>query len=175
MGPIPLLWDRWRLASGLRTRLLLDDVLRSVQPDTRLLLDLKGRDVRLSQHVLDALRCGDPRGTIVCSRTWRLLEPFSGSDEVRVLHSIGSRRQLRAFLRHFAPRASDGVSIHARLLDPAVVGELRQRVDVVFSWPVDTLARARELATWGVSGMISNRPLLAGELSSAGAVASRPS
>ena len=48
-----------------------------------------------------------------------------------------------------------GVSIHERLLDAAVVGELRRRTALVLSWPVESVAQARRLAGWGVHGLIS--------------------
>jgi glycerophosphoryl diester phosphodiesterase len=167
LGPIPLLWDRWALASPFRPRLVLADLLDSIGPATRLMLDLKGRNVRLSHDVLDALQTLEPRRTIVCSRSWHLLEPFSDDPATRVLHSVGSKRQLRTLLRRFPAGSLQGVSIHVRLLDGVVVEKLRERADLVFSWPVNTLARVRELAAWGVSGMISDRPHLARELAAA--------
>jgi glycerophosphoryl diester phosphodiesterase len=169
VGPIPLLWDRWRLESPFRPRLRLEELLERVGPSITLMLDLKGRDPRLSHRVLELLGAA-PRPAIVCSRTWHLLEPFRGEPEVRVLHSVGSRRQLRRLLRRFPARSLQGVSIHAGLLDAAVVTAVRERAEIVFSWPVSTLARARLLAAWGVSGMISDRPQLARELAAAGMV-----
>jgi glycerophosphoryl diester phosphodiesterase len=167
LGPIPLLWDRWTLASPLRPRLLLAELLDSVAPSTRLMLDLKGRDARLPHHVLETLEARQPRRTIVCSRSWHLLEPFADDPGTHVLHSVGSKRQLRALLRRFPAGSLQGVSIHARLLDGLVVEKLRERAELVFSWPVNTLALARELAAWGVSGMISDRPHVVGGLATA--------
>ena len=37
----------------------------------------------------------------------------------------------------------------------------RQRADVVMTWPVKTIDRARELAAWGVDGLISENLELA--------------
>ena len=48
-----------------------------------------------------------------------------------------------------------GVSIHQRLLDAAVVQDLRRRAALVLSWPVESGAEARRLAGWGVHGLIS--------------------
>jgi hypothetical protein len=163
VGPIPLLWDRWALASPFRPRLLLDELLASVGPATCLMLDLKGRDARLSGLVLEAIRDAGRRSTIVCSRSWNLLAPFEGDPGVRVVHSVGSHRQLRSLLR-FPVGSLEGVSIHARLLDDIVAPMIRERAELVFAWPVNTLARARELAALGVSGMISDRLQLADEL-----------
>ena len=171
LGPIPVLWDRWALANPFAPRLLLRELLETVGDATQLMLDLKGRDARLSARVLRALRDVEPRQTIVCSRSWHLLEPFRGAPAIRVLHSVGSRRQLSALLRGFPAGTLQGVSIHARLLDQTVVDKVRERAELVFSWPVNTLVRARELAAWGVSGMISDRPQLARELSTEPSIA----
>ncbi len=152
VGPLPIFWDRWRLASPLVRHLTLMELLAAVDAGTELMLDLKGRDLRLAHDVLAVLPTD--RRVTVCSRTWRLLEPFAGLEHVRVVHSVGSTRQLRALLRRFP--SLDGVSIHERLLDARTAAELRDRAAVVMSWPVSTLQRAGELAALGVDGLISN-------------------
>ena len=155
-GPLPILWDRWRLANPFAARLELRDLLLGAQPDTELLLDLKGRNRRLAELVLDALPSG--RRVTVCARNAKLLEPFAGRGDVRLFQSVGSRRQLRAFLGRIDALALDGVSVHERLLDERVAAELRRRSSVVMSWPVNTLQRAHELALLGVQGLISDHP-----------------
>jgi glycerophosphoryl diester phosphodiesterase len=80
------------------------------------------------------------------------LEPLGGRTDVRLVHSVGSRRQLRLLPRE---QRLGGVSIHRRLLDPSVARELKARADVLLSWPVETLAEARTLARWGVDGLIT--------------------
>ena len=154
LGPLPVLWDRWYLASPRTPRLELATLLAAARPDTPLMLDLKGRDPRLARRVLAAL---DGRPVSVCSRSWRVLEPFLHRPEVRVVHSVGSRRQLRALRRRFAGRRLGGVSIHRRLLDASTVAELRERAELVVSWPVATPDEARRLWDWGVHGVISER------------------
>ncbi|HEY6890675.1 MAG TPA: hypothetical protein VI300_22925, partial [Solirubrobacter sp.] len=84
-----------------------------------------------------------------------LLEPFAGDPRVRVVHSVGSRRQLRALRRRFAGRRLAGVSIHRRLLDRTTVAELRERAELIVTWPVSTLDEARRLGGWGVHGVIT--------------------
>jgi glycerophosphoryl diester phosphodiesterase len=125
------------------------------------MLDLKGRDGRLGTDVLELLRpyLAAGRRATVCARSWRLLEPFAGVAGVSIVGSVGSRRQLHALER--SPLALDGISIHERLLDRGTVRELRRRVEIVMTWPVKTLARARELAEWGVDGLISENLELA--------------
>ncbi len=156
LGPLPILWDRWYLASPRTPRLELAALLDHVDSDTALLLDLKGRDRRLSMSVASEL--GRPRVSpvVVCSRNWRLLEPFLDTD-VRVVHSVGSRRQLRALRRHFTGQRLAGISIHQRLLDRRTVADLRARAEMIVSWPVASIPEARRLAAWGVDGVITER------------------
>jgi hypothetical protein len=156
LGPIPILWDRWRLANPFAPRLRLQELLAAAAPETQLLLDLKGRDPRLADLVLAALPPG--RTVTVCARSPRLLERLAGHDAVRVFGSVGSRRQLRKLLA--GRLALDGVSIHERLLDERVVAALAERTQTVITWPVNTAARARELALLGVHGLISDTPAL---------------
>lgn len=146
----PLLWDCWYLASPRTPRLTLDELLAAA--DAPLMLDLKGGR-RLGRRVAEAV----DRPLTVCARRWSALEPFAGRDDVRVVHSVGSRRQLRALRRRFADRRLHGVSIHRRLLDRATVADLRRRAELIVSWPVATHEQARELWGWGVDGVITER------------------
>lgn len=156
VGPIPILWDRWELAPPWAPRLLLEELLGATAPGTELMLDLKGHDRRLPGLVLAAVEAANLPGRLtVCSQDWRLLEPLAGAPEIRAVHSVGNVRQLARLRRRDEPLA--GVSIHERLLDAAVVAELRRRAALVLSWPVESVAQARRLAAWGVQGLISRR------------------
>ena len=155
VGPIPLLWDKWTLASPRTPRLLLHELLRSAAPSTTLMLDLKGRDRRLSTAVAAALRDQPRAQTVCCSQSWALLEGMRDLDDVRLVHSVGSLRQLQALRKWAAGRSVEGVSIHHKLLNASRVAELRRRAGLVMSWPVRTLADVRRLETWGVDGMIT--------------------
>ena len=157
LGPVPLLWDRWRLAPGWVPRLELSTLLAEAGPGTELMLDLKGRDVRLSSRVAEAIARARPARITVCARNWALLEPLRDVPGLRIVHSVGSRRQLRALRRRFAGRRLAGVSIHRELLDPATVADLRARSELVMTWPVATADEARTLAGWGVDGVITER------------------
>jgi hypothetical protein len=156
IGPLPILWDKWRLANPFAPRLELQELFAGAKHDTHLLLDLKGRNPRLAELVLTALPRG--RQVTICARSRRLLRPFAGHEHVRLFQSVGSRRHLRALLREGDALRLDGVSIHERLLDERAVAELRRRSSIVMSWPVNTLQRAHELALLGVQGMISDHP-----------------
>jgi hypothetical protein len=150
LGPLAVLWDRWYLAPPGTPRLELHELLAAAGPQTALMLDLKGGR-RLGRRVADALQ----RPVTVCSRRWSALEPFSGRSDVRVVHSVGSRRQLRALRRRFAGRRLDGISIHRRLLDGTTVADLRTRAELIVTWPVTTRDEARRLGSWGVDGVIT--------------------
>ena len=162
VGPLPLYWDRWQLASPFRRGLRLEELLAAAPEQPELVLDLKGRKRRLADLVLDALRPYPGRRVTVCARSWELLDPFRGSDRVRLVHSVGTAAQLRAFRRRFAEAGADGISIHAKLLDVETVRELRTLAGTVMSWPVNTAERARELVAWGVDGLITDVPATLG-------------
>jgi glycerophosphoryl diester phosphodiesterase len=162
LGPIPVLWDRWRLANPFAQRLVLADLLASAGPNTELLLDLKGRDLELARLVLAELP--PERRVTVCARDWRLLEPFAGHADIRAVHSVGTARQLRRLLSRFDGTRLEGVSIHERLLDASAAAKLRSLASLVVTWPVNTLERAQELAALGVDGLISDDLTLATSL-----------
>jgi glycerophosphoryl diester phosphodiesterase len=155
LGPIPILWDRWELAPPWAARLLLEQLLTEAA-GAELMLDLKGHDPRLPRLVLTAIDAAGARDRLtVCSQDWWLLEPFASRPGIRIVHSVGNARQLSRLRRR--PGPVTGISIHERLLDAAVVQELRRRAELVLSWPVESVAHARRLAEWGVQGLISQR------------------
>jgi glycerophosphoryl diester phosphodiesterase len=155
-GPLPILWDRWRLQASWRPQLRLEELLAAAAAETELMLDLKGPRRRLAERVLRAIEpyLGERRFT-VCARSWRLLEPFADT-RVRCVYSIGNERQLRSVLRRFANQALEGISIHERLADRETVAALAEIADVVMAWPVNETARARELLRLGVGGLITD-------------------
>jgi glycerophosphoryl diester phosphodiesterase len=158
IGPLPIFWDRWRLAAPWSPRLALAELLRATGPDTELVLDLKGRDNRLGRLVAEAIEPSLPaRRFIVCARARSQLEPFRHLP-VRRFESVGNARQLRRLLRRGT--AAHGVSIHARLLDDVVVRQLRRLTDVIVTWPVNRVEDALALDALGVDGLISDAPNL---------------
>jgi glycerophosphoryl diester phosphodiesterase len=163
-GPLPILWDRWRLASPFAPRLVLAELLAAAAPQTELLLDLKGRDLRLAEGTLETLE-RHPRGSVtVSARDWRLLEPFRDLGGIRRLGSIGRAYQLRGVERRLDAAALDGLSVQRRLLSPHRVAHLRSLVPTVVTWPVDSVGDARTLSAWGVTGVITADLGLAHEL-----------
>lgn len=159
LWPLPVFWERWYLLERGTPRPLLSDLLPLIPPGVRLMLDLKGPDPRLPGAVAEATEgFAAERGLIVSGRVWRTIDRMRAVENVRTLHSVGSPRELRALLRRRGARGPEGVSIHQRLLSPAVVTALRERAEWVWTWPVDDPAVAAVLGAWGVTGMISDAP-----------------
>jgi glycerophosphoryl diester phosphodiesterase len=149
-----VLWDRWRLVSARAPRMRLETLLEAAGDGPELMLDLKGHDPRLAGRVAAAVEQAEtgPRIT-VCSQDWALLGQLTDAPGVRLVHSIGGSRARARFLAADEPVA--GVSIHRGLLDTATVRDLRSRTGLILSWPVETVAVARQLAALGVDGLIS--------------------
>ena len=167
VGPLPLYWDRWALASPFRRSLTLSELLCSSSGTTELMLDLKGSSVRLAEIVRAELGPYVPgRRFTVCARSWRLLDEFEGLP-VRRFASVGSRRQIGSLLRRFGETGVDGVSIHERLLDARVLADLRSVAGLVLTWPVNVPGRARELLHMGVDGLISDHAGVIGPVAAA--------
>jgi glycerophosphoryl diester phosphodiesterase len=158
IGPLPIFWDRWYFSTPFERHLRLDELLDAVEPlGAELMLDLKGRSPRLARLVraaIDARRIDHP--ITVCARDWRLLDAFRGTDRIRTVCSVGSRRGLRRLLAERRAERLGGISIHEKLLDEPTVRELTQVADVVMTWPVNTPDLARTLLGWGVHGLITD-------------------
>lgn len=158
VGPLPILWDTWHLGNPFAKRLQLHELLDAVGPlGAELMLDLKGRDPRLSAAVIAALDARrDHLPVTVCARRWELLDAFDGRDDVRTVCSVGTKWGLRRLLARRGDKRLGGVSIHARLLDEQVVRDLSEACEVVMTWPVNCTTRARTLLGWGVHGLITD-------------------
>jgi glycerophosphoryl diester phosphodiesterase len=157
LGPVPVLWDRWKLAPAWAPRLLLDQLLDAAAPTTTLMLDLKGRDPRLALRVAAALRTRERPATVCCSQNWALLKAMGDVAGVRLVHSVGSTRQLAALHKLATTQSLAGISIHKKLLDPDRVAALRRHVDLLMTWPVIDSVEAGRLAGWGVHGLITQQ------------------
>jgi glycerophosphoryl diester phosphodiesterase len=157
VGPLPVLWDDWSVSVRRSHCLRLHDVLYATAERTEVMLDLKGRNMRVAHRVLEALGpFVGARRLIVCSRYWPLLEPFAGVP-VRRVWSVGTEGELRRLLDRHCTARVDGVSIHERLVDADSVVALRAVTDVIMTWTVNEPDRARELLRLGVDGLITDR------------------
>jgi glycerophosphoryl diester phosphodiesterase len=159
-GPLPFLWDRWELVPASAPRLGLREVLEADRHGTTFMLDLKGGRPALGTEVarlLHEVAGGHP--VLVCGRRWGPVEVVGRLPFVRDVYSARNRREL-ARLRQRVRVGPDayGVSIHRSLLRPHLVEELRDRVEVVMTWPVDDLDTLAAVLATGANGIISSEP-----------------
>jgi glycerophosphoryl diester phosphodiesterase len=177
LGPA-LLWERDELVRRSAVEVpVLSAVLATAGPAAvgRLMLDLKGVHPGLAPAVAAELRATVPDvPVVICTQHWWMLRAFAPDPHVRLVLSAGSRRGLarlrvrlaRSRLAGAEPREAAqwfGVSVRRDLLTPPGVAALRDTVEHVLTWPVDTdddLADARRLGVTGVIG--KNLPLLTG-------------
>ena len=162
VGPVPLVFERgvWRLQWN-PPRLRLDAVLATMAADTRLHVDLKGWDRRLSRRVAKEL---NGRSFLVSSRVWWLLGPFRQLEGVQVVRSLGARWQRWLFLRWVRRGSADGVAIRSDLLSPRLALAIKERASLLLVWRVNDRAHAEQLRSWGVDGVVVDNLDLAVEL-----------
>lgn len=154
----------------------LADVLATAKGDPRLMLDLKGPSLAVAGRVAAQLREAAPGVPVaVCTKQWRMFDAFDGDPHVRRVYSAANMIQLARLRSRLRREPAYGVSIRRQLLTPRVVAELRESVEVVLAWAVDTegaLAQARRL---GVTGVISkNLSMLSGLVAEGVAPVSAP-
>ncbi|MEP7215873.1 MAG: glycerophosphodiester phosphodiesterase [Anaerolineaceae bacterium] len=156
MGPVPLLWDRWQLASGWAARTLLSQLVTDLPPEIGLMLDLKGHNTVSAAEIADiSAHLGFQQRLYVCARDWAMLKPFAAQGAV-VVHSAGKPGELLKLAPILESGECTAVSVHQGLLDPGIVRRLRERVHLLMTWPVNDVARMRELVGWGVNGITTD-------------------
>lgn len=158
MGPLPWLWDRWYVVSAAPPRLSLHALASVLPTEPRVMLDLKGWQPWLGRRVAAAMALSAPGlPYVVCSRHWRMLDAFDGLDHVDVVHSVRSRAELARLARRLAGRRrSWGVAVHRDLLRHMDVPVLRESVEAVLTWPVNTAEAFDEVVRYGATGVISD-------------------
>jgi glycerophosphoryl diester phosphodiesterase len=161
-GPLPLYWDRWALAPPWRRFDDLGDLLARAQPETALMLDLKGSDPAVARLTSEALsRAARAADVYVSARDWPLLDDIDPA-LARRIGSAARPPQLEQLVRHAAARSLDGASLHLRLLDEGRLRALRPHAPLLMSWPVNQRREAERAMAVGVTGLISDSlPLLA--------------
>ena len=152
LGPVPWLWEPWYLVR--EQRLLLHAVRRALPAGVVPMLDLKGWQPWLGRLVREAME-GAPE-YVVCSRNWLMLDAFRDRAGVRVVHSVRTASELARLEARLAQRTTWGVSVHRELLTRQRVSWLRQRAEVVMTWPVDTVETYDAVVALGANGVISN-------------------
>ncbi|MSQ35925.1 MAG: hypothetical protein EXR63_02100 [Dehalococcoidia bacterium] len=164
VGRLPLLRERWRLSLA-RGAPALELLVDALAPGTRLLLDLKGTDLRLALAVRELLAARAPARTYaVCSPVWPLLAPFADVAEAEVWHSVGSAAALDAVGAALVGSARPALMVDHRVLTEERLAALRAFAPLVVAWTVNSVPRAHELLRWGVSGITSDDLALLAEL-----------
>ncbi|MCW2616216.1 MAG: glycerophosphodiester phosphodiesterase [Frankiales bacterium] len=157
LGPLPLLYDEGRFTRRPVSPLLLHEVLDAVRAGQSLMLDLKGPGA-VGLHVAEAVHSRVPDvPVLVCSRHWAGVDDVWHRPWARPVLSARNATELRRLRRRVrGPRAPYGVSLHRSLLDPGVVAELQERVELVMSWPINDLTALDDVLARGVRGVISD-------------------
>ncbi len=165
-GPLPLLWDRWELASASAPRLGLDELLRADEHGATFMLDIKGRRAAAAASVARFLHHRGHHGPVlVCGRWWPSVETVAQLPFVRPVLSARTRGELVRLRRRLAAGpAVHGVSVHRSLLDAAVVAELHAHVGLVMTWAVNDLTSLDTMLATGATGIISDEPAVLAEL-----------
>jgi hypothetical protein len=157
IGRLPLRWDRWWIKFWPPPALELDELLRTLDPNTTIMLDLKGRHPDLPGKLLDVCRRERPgRQILACSQTWEFLEQLRHEPDVAVIYSIGNQRQLRRAWPMLAREGYDAVSIHNELLTPETTRALLERVSAIITWPINDHTALERVTHLGVTGVISH-------------------
>jgi glycerophosphoryl diester phosphodiesterase len=146
-------------------------------------LKLPGYEAR----VLEALAAAGLRGRAIISTTYRnsLVRLREVDPDARIAWSVPRARRdytrsrllagpalvaLRVMRQTLPKRAAaalaaglcDAVSVHWRLVSPALVAAVAQAGGEVYAWTVDHPPRIRQLELLGVTGVITNDPRLFG-------------
>ena len=102
---------------------------------------------------------------LVCGRHWPSVDVVSRLPFAYAVPSARNRLELNRLRQRLAdPPATSGVSVHASLLNEDVVSELRDRVEVVMTWPINDLKRLDSVLSLGVTGIISDNSAVLREL-----------
>ena len=163
LGPIGILWDKWRLGNPFAPRLELSEVLAALRPDEEIMLDLKpivdarGNGERMADAILEELERARPGApATICSRRWDYLPYYRARANTRVVYSCGSTAERDRLLT--GPQRIDGISIREDFVTPEIAPHLVARGGLVMSWAVNDIATLERLAALGVTGFISDAP-----------------
>ena len=157
-GPLPVLWERWRISPSFGRRLVLDEILDAAEGRGDVFIDCKGNDERLAAALADAVGRHDAAGWVACCGGWAHLDRLRTlAPQVRRFYTAGSLRrlaQMRPRLRH---HEIDAVSIDSRFLTREIVAELKALgVATIATWAVADASDAERVLGWGVDAIIAD-------------------
>ena len=156
MGPIPLLWDRWRLVPGWIPRLQFEQVVEAAGRDIRLMIDLKSKTLTLSEALIAAFARHLPGAPYaVTARHWPLLAPFEDVPEATLIPSAAYRGELAKLLPSLGERYQT-LSLHRTLVAGELLSELRGRGVATYVWPINSQASLEWALAAGASGITSD-------------------
>lgn len=157
-GPLPLLWDRWSLKPGWASRLDFDKLLVAASGRGRLLVDLKGGEDGLAEAVALSVERAAAADAVAFCGGWSHLDRLRGMlPQVPLFYTVGDLQRLAALRPRLGREEIPAVSIDSRILTGGIVSELSgSGVREIITWAVETPAAARQVLTWGVSGVISD-------------------
>ena len=157
-GPLPILWERWRISPAFGRRPVLDDVLDAAAGRGAVFIDCKGNDEGLAQAIAGAVERHDAAAWVAWSGGWAHLDRLRALlPQVPRFYTAGSLRrlaQMRPRLRH---SEIDAVSIDSRFLTREIVAELKALgVATLATWAVADAAGAERVLGWGVDAVIAD-------------------
>lgn len=156
LGPLPILWERWRVRLDIRG-LKLHMLLRALEDDALLFLDLKGEEPDLGTAIVDELRKHAPNMRVaLCGRHYPQLDPLVGQPGVTIFYSVGEEKEWAEAWPRLERMEWPALSIHRKLVTPEVMARLKAMNATVISWNVETHEEAARLYTMGVDGFTSD-------------------
>jgi glycerophosphoryl diester phosphodiesterase len=161
LGPLPLLWDRWRLAPGWTPRVRVAHLLEATPAELPIMFDLKGDDPSLSAELIDAIENHDPqRAIILCTSDWIHLDRVRERPNVHRIYSVGDESERDRVWSRIESMEHPAISIHRRLVTPALMARLKEIGATVISWGSSSRADAELMLSLGVDGLtVADGPL----------------
>lgn len=154
LGPIPILWDRWKLVSSRAPRLYLEDLLAAWPGGVELMIDMKGDSTAFPDvlaKTLESHHRGQPV-TFGC-RDWTLLKPLQGYPNARFFPSCGYQEQVVELLTQWQDHF-DAAVLHASLVTSENVQAFKDAGAATITWPINTVEALDAVVSTGVSGVI---------------------
>ncbi|MDZ4278763.1 MAG: glycerophosphodiester phosphodiesterase [Dehalococcoidia bacterium] len=157
-GPLPILWERWSLRPDFGPRLLLPAVLDAARGRGRLFLDLKGDAAGLAGALAKAVEDIGMGEDVAFCGGWSHLDRLRELlPHALIYYTVGSVERLELLRPRLERGEIEGVSIDSRFLTAEIVSHLKSNgVRGIFTWAIETPEAARQVVSWGVTGIISD-------------------